>query len=475
MSNARALLSVATLVFALALSAGPASAQVPNPTVTGPIAENVPPGDPSHDYTFFTDESVGDFGYIEEEFFIEGTANVYDTPPLATGTVLSSNHPYKTRIVVRRPIKPQRFNGTVILEWQNVTAGYDIDASWVGGNAAHFMREGYVWVGVSAQRVGVQTPGTGLRDWSPTRYGDLDVTDGGTLVDDQLSYDIVSQAGQAVMSPVGVDPLAGLQPQTVLASGASQSASRLTVYYNSIQPLADLYDGFMLLVGGGTVRTDRDEPVFKPQSETEAIFAALGFLSLQPDSDTLRTWQVAGTAHADRTFLDGVVANAMRDGIPTTPPGLCDFPEGSQVRLDHVVSAAHDHLVRWVQDGTPPPTAPLIETIGPFVARDSLGLALGGIRIADLAVPTALNTGSNAGPSFCILFGTHVPFDEATLDGLYPNHGAYVDATQAVVEGNLADGYITQRGGQETIRGAAGSEIGKPKTGNRKRGRRMRP
>jgi hypothetical protein len=262
------------------------------------------------------------------------------------------------------------------------------------------------------------------------------------------------------MSPEGVDPLAGLQPEQILASGASQSAGRLVVYYNSIQPLADLFDGFLLLVGGGTVRTDLGAPVFKLQSETEAIFIGFGFGTLQPDGDTVRTWQVAGTAHADRAFLDGVGANAMRDGIATTPPGLCDNPEGSEVRLDHVVSAAHDHLVRWAADGTPPPTAPLIQTVGPFVARDALGLALGGIRIADLEVPTALNTGSNGGPSFCILFGSHVPFGEETLDELYPNHGSYVDEVQEVVEGNLADGYITQRAAQATIQGAAQSGVG---------------
>jgi hypothetical protein len=461
MTGFHALVSAAIGAVALAFMATPVLGQVPNPTVTGPIPENAPAGDPSHEYTFFTSEIVDSFGYVEEEFFIEGTANVYDTPPLATGSILSSDHPYKTRIVVRRPVKPQRFNGTVILEWQNVTAGYDIDASWVGGSDEHFMREGYVWVGVSAQRVGVHQAFTGLRDWSPVRYGSLDVTDGGTILDDGLSYDIFSQAGQAVMNPVGVDPLSGLQPERILASGASQSAGRLVIYYNSIQPLASLFDAFFLLVGGGTVRTDLGVPVFKLQSETEAIFIALGFGSLQPDSDTHRTWQVAGTAHADGTFLEGVVENADRDSIPTAPPGLCDFPEGSEVRFYHVGNAAHDHMVRWVNDGTPPPIAPLIDTIGPFIARDELGLALGGIRIADLEIPIALNTGSNGGPSFCLLFGTNIPFDQETLDELYPNHGSYVDPVQSVVEGNLADGYIPQRDAQTTITDAAQSEIGK--------------
>ena len=450
-------------VAVLGLQVHPAGA-VPNPTVTGPIPQSAPPGDPSHDYLFFSSAGVEAFGYVEEEFFIEGTANVYSTPPLATGSIVSSDHPYKTRIVVRRPSQPTRFNGVVILEWQNVTAGYDIDASWIGGNDEHFMREGYAWVGVSAQRVGVHQAGTGLRSWSPVRYGSLDVTEGGTILNDALSYDIFSQAGQAIAHPVGVDPLAGLEPELILASGASQSATRLTTYYNSIHPLAGLFDGFFLLVGGSTVRTDLGVPVFKVQSETEAAFAAAGLGSFQADSDIHRTWQVAGAAHADRTFLDHVVANAMRDSIPTTPPGLCALPEGSQLRFYHVVSAAHDHLVTWVRDARPPPTAPRIETVSPtpptVIARDSLGLAKGGIRIADIAVPTALNTGSNSGPAFCILFGTSVPFDDATLDALYANRGDYIQRITQVVNGNLADGYITQQAAQTTRVDAAQSGVG---------------
>jgi hypothetical protein len=457
--------AIAAVLFTVAaLWLGAAQAVVPNPTVTGPIPENAPPGDPSHDYTFFSDESVGDFGYVEEEFFIEGTANTYATPPLATGTVTSSGNPYKTRIVVRRPKHRLRFNGTVVLEWQNVTAGYDIDASWIGGNAEHFMRAGYAWVGVSAQRVGVHQAGTGLRAWSPVRYGTLDVTAGGTLVADQLSYDIFSQAAQAVMNPVGVDPLPGFHRKLLIASGASQSATRLTTYYNSIEPLASVTDGYLLLVGGGTVRADLGIPVFKVQSETEAAFAAAGLSTLQPDSDVHRLWQVAGAAHADRAFLDGVVANASRDSIPTTPPGLCTAPEGSQVRLYHVVSQAHDLLVRWIKKGTPPPTAPRIETVAPTpptaIARDALGLALGGIQHPDIDVPIALNTGQNGGPAFCVLFGSHVPFDDATLDALYPTRGHYISDIFFSTLENLLRGYIGIRDAAVIVTDALQSDVG---------------
>ena len=77
-----------------------------------------------------------------------------------------------------------------------------------------------------------------------------------------------------------------------------------------------------------------------------------------------------------------------------------------------------------------------------------------------IAVPTALNTGSNSGPSFCLLFGTHVPFDAATLDALYAGHGSYASQVAQVVNGNLAAGYITQQAAQVTRADAARSGIG---------------
>jgi hypothetical protein len=155
--------------------------------------------------------------------------------------------PYRTRIIVRRPVSQAAFNGTVLVEWQNVTAGYDLDALW---NRRH-LREGYVWVGVSAQRVGVNQ----LRAWSPTRYGALDVTGGGAFTTDQLSYDIFAQAAQALKSPGAVDPLGGLEIERVLAIGASQSAGRMTTYYNVVLPQEQpVFDGYAFIVGSAPTR-----------------------------------------------------------------------------------------------------------------------------------------------------------------------------------------------------------------------------
>ena len=178
--------------------------------VTGPIPATTPPGDPSHNYPFFATPWIpADSGYVEEEFFMEGTAKRFTTPALATGAVIDSGHPYKVRMIVRRPSSAAKFSGKIVVEWFNVTNNFELDVQW---NRAHeyFIRHGWAYVGVGVQRAGIVTAPNALRAWNPSRYGTIDVTKGGTLNDDSLRYDIFSQAGQAVLHPVGVDPLGGL-------------------------------------------------------------------------------------------------------------------------------------------------------------------------------------------------------------------------------------------------------------------------
>ena len=132
-------------------------------------------------------------GYTEEEFFIAGTGNVYSQPDLATSTVESSGHPFKTRLIVRRPA-PQVFNGIVVVEWINVTGGPDKDIDW-WQSGEHLMRSGYAYVAVSAQQMGINT----MADWGSARYGELDMTASGTVDNDALSFDAFSAVGRAII------------------------------------------------------------------------------------------------------------------------------------------------------------------------------------------------------------------------------------------------------------------------------------
>lgn len=193
----------------------------------------VHPGRRIHNYPFFAAlEDLKARGYVEQEYFYSGTANRYETPAGATGTVTDGNHKYQTRLVVRRPADPKKFNGTVIVEWNNVTSGHDLDIDWYQIHD-YLIRAGYAWVGVTAQRIGVEA----LKVWNKDRYGSLDVTADGTIMNDALSYDIFADVGRAARHPNGVDFLSGFKVQRVFATGHSQSSGRLATYVNSVHPL----------------------------------------------------------------------------------------------------------------------------------------------------------------------------------------------------------------------------------------------
>jgi hypothetical protein len=443
------------------------AAAVPNPMVTGPIPANAKPGDPSHDYPFFaTTVDLANQGYIEEEFFFEGAANRYNTPALATGSVIDSGHLYRTRMIVRRPTSQGSFNGTVLMEWLNVTGNYDFDGLWIA-SLDHFIRGGYAWIGVSAETVGIHDPSTGLKAWSPTRYRTLDVTENGRILDGALCYDIFSQAAQAVRNPKGVDPMGSLPVKRVIAIGVSGSANRLLIYHNSIYPLGGAFDA-LFLVGTSSarvLRTDLDIKVFKLVSETD--IATLGQAATrQPDSDHFRKWEAAGVAHLDLHEAQGLAPVQARDlGLGAPPPQGCDLPPFSRIPAHFALNAAYDHLVRWVTQNIGPPTAPEIElvTLGPpvVVARDTYGNALGGIRLPQHAVPVATNTGVNAGPGSCRLYGSSQPFDDATLDALYPGYNIYVIRVMQATDESLWRGFMVPEDAVETIREAVYSDRGR--------------
>ncbi len=433
---------------------------MPMPTATGPIKATAKAPDASHGYPFNpTHLNLGAQGYVEEEFFIEGTANQYTTANDANAKRIDGGHAYKTRLVVRRPLSPRRFNGTAIVEWTNVTGSRDLEMDWFQ-SADHFVRAGYMWVGVSAQRVGVDA----LKGWSPNRYGSLDVTAGGKIKNDALSYDIMTQT--AMLLRAGTTSVtSGLKVERVIATGHSQSAGRLAIYANSVHPMRAAYDGIVLHGGGGKIRGDIDVKVWKLLSETDLRGFPAG---RQPDTDKLRTWEVAGTSHVDAQSLIHFteIARLNEAQPPGTPAstGTCDKPQFSQVPFHFVFNAAYDHFAKWIKTGTPPPAAPPIEfnmsTTPPSIVRDEMDNALGGIRLAQHAVPTAVNTGQNSGSAFCFLYGSHIDFDPAKVTSLYPTHKTYVSAVKKITEKNVKAGFLLKVDGDATIAAAEKSTIG---------------
>jgi hypothetical protein len=414
-------------------------------------------------------ESFADqYGYTEEEWFVSGEATAYApvgalAPDGRWAVRPADTAPYTTRLLVRRPAEAGDFNGTVVVEWLNDSAGRNSDPQF-GTLYPVLLGEGSVYVGVSAQAAGIQgggividVPGVPaealapLKVWDPVRYG------GQSHPGDDWSYDIYSQVAQLLRRPGEVDPLRGLPVDRVLAMGESQSAGRLAAYVNAVHPRDRIYDGFLVHSrGDGTstlgegdptpqpafLRTDLDEPVL--QCETETDLVSLGFLDArQPDDDSVVTWEVAGSAHADASFLgygraSGQVWLPGADNDPTESCGrINDGPQPQVLRAAFV--ALHD----WVADGTPPPTGLPIETRGGDIVRDADGNAVGGIRTPAVDVPVSALTGITPAESiFCLLFGASEPLSAARLADLYVDHEDYVAQVTASADAAVEAGFL---------------------------------
>jgi Alpha/beta hydrolase domain len=393
-------------------------------------------------------------GYVEQEFFASGTAHAFratSAPADGRWTIEpSASASYKTRIVVRRPASPTKFNGTVVVEWTNVSVG-ESAVDWDYLNPM-LLRDGYAYVGVSAQALGIEggapifaVAGStgGLVHDEPSRYGTLHHPG------DQYALDMFAQIGRSLRSTHHPAVLGSLHPRHVVALGESQSAFFLTTFADAIQANAHAFDGIFIQSrgGGGTglgggsgldgalrIRTDLTVPVF--MFETQTDLTRLGyFAAQQPNTDRIRTWEVAGTSHVD-AYLVGSKAAAFGCTQP-----INDGPQHP------VVQAAFAAFNKWVTHDTQPPSPSpfsLASTHPTAYALDAYGNVIGGVRTPAVDVPISTLSGqappgSNA---LCALFGSTTPLRPATLAHLYPTKADYLAAYTRSLDRAISKGYI---------------------------------
>jgi hypothetical protein len=405
-------------------------------------------------------------GWVEGERVAAGTATSYRTggPYPEDGRIElteGASADYRTRVVVRRPDDGDAFNGTVVVEWLNVSGGLDAGPDYTFA-ADELHRGGYAWVGVSAQHLGVEggpvavsvrggegVAGRGLKGIDPERYGTL------SHPGDAYAYDIFTQVARAIRTG---DLLGDLEPERVLAVGESQSGFMLATYADGVQPLTHQYDGFLIhsrgaaaaplgepgtgidvvstFVGGSPtrIRTDLDVPVLVLETESDVLGVINYSRARQDDTDRFRLWEVAGTAHADRTIV-GPLADDLDCGVP-----INDGPQR------FVVRTAVRALDRWVAEREAPPEAERLAVEGGAFRRDADGIAEGGVRTPPVDVPVAVLS-SEQGPTggvICLLLGSTKPLPPDRLAELYPSQDAYLDAYREATDETIEAGFVLE-------------------------------
>ncbi|MBM3347411.1 MAG: hypothetical protein FJY55_13085 [Betaproteobacteria bacterium] len=482
--------SAGLALFAVMSLAGPAHAAPEARLVTLPTVIAVAVTASSKPFGSRADQ-IAAAGYVEREYLQAGDANVYAHDAEGFATVRDGTVKYVTRFIVRMPSDPARFSGTVWVELLNPTARYDQDV-FGALSMEHYLRRGDIYVGLMVKPVAARTIAANydLKN-TPKRYQTLSFPNprpdlcappgNGTTSfkesEDGLAWDIVSQAGAVLRSPVG--PLAGYRVQRVFASGYSQTANYLVTYINAVLPTvrtptgAPVFDGYLL--GARTANwtpinqcapvfareapqqrlRDAGVPVINVNTETDVPGTAA---ARRADDARFRLWEVAGAGHSNQDSRGRTTAD--RDFKDTPFPALVitcvnkitSFPSR------YALNAAQGALDRWVRDGVAPFSAERLQFANNAIARDVHGNALGGLRLPSIDVPLSEYQGSNKfagqGANFCFLLGSEIAFDEAKLKSLYPTPDNYLQKLSQAAQAAVSRGILEKVDAEELLANA---------------------
>ena len=422
-------------------------------TVTGPITGGLR-GHALWDSWF----DLAPLGYVDEEYFVAGRAKVQPDGAEAG---------YVTRIIVTRPIDAADFNGTVVLDWVNVTAQFENPVDLLESHE-YLMRNGYAFVHVSAQAAGLCCTPLTPQAWDPQRYGTL------SHPGDEWSFDMFAQVARALREPAGT-AMGGLEVKRVLAMGQSQSAIRLHDYVNLGYARSRVIDGILIHgdVRSGKAFSELPVPVIHLLSDYEAAPEE----PAPADPSKYRLWEIAGTAHTDqwvglhqihgqgpRTTASAPRMPAEADaelhktvgnyGEQLTPyDGVC-VAAGASFPMRYAVNAAIHYLNGWDGKRNAPPQGPryAFDAEGQL-ARDEYYNALGGIRYPPVDVPVASYVSTT-----CQLGGFTAPFTEAQLLALYPTHADYYCRMQAATRQSVLQGFLLPEDAEDLMTRVEGAK-----------------
>lgn len=508
---------VLAMCFIALPAATPQSAQAnggpPLPTVTGPIPETPI----SHAFDPAAGTDYQSRGYVQEEYFISGKANEYElvAPDDTSSFAVKVRTPalsYKTRILVRCPADPNLFSGNVIVEFLNPSGGYDIATAWACFYN-QIMRNGDVWVGVTCKNTILYSTCTwpqGLKVFDTARYYSLSFDR-----DRAQAWDIFTQLGALLKSSNPSNPLVAdgfnLTNVKLIGHGYSQTGGYLITYINFFHKDAKLdngqpvYDGYLASAAAGPIWINDDGvdpcvpsmgfgpypatdprrviqpcgvPVIHTLTETEIAIPSAdlnAIVTRRVDSDTypdlFRRYEIAGANHKGAGSPGPTNADLLKTMGYVCP--WCCYGTHSDFPVQYIHNGILVNMEKWVRDGTPPPMGARIQTdAGGAIIRDAYGNAQGGVRTPyvdvpiktylpmSLACPTCPPASLCAGCSFwCVILGNMVPFDQATLESLYKNHGGYVSKFVKNTQELFKNGWVTEEDMEIMKTSAAESDV----------------
>ncbi|MBT1175033.1 hypothetical protein JS530_05870 [Bifidobacterium sp. LC6] len=449
-------------------------------------------------------------GYIESEYYMSGTANVYETHADGTIGVRTPNAPYTNRFIVRAPRDTRSFSGNVVVEIINPSAFIDLERMWVLGHT-EMIRRGDIYVGITskpntiAKLLEFDHDRYSSMNWAnPTPNTPFGFTDeqlaamnGRIMPDIDISYepglfwDMLTDLALLLRSNDAKNPLHDYHPKHIALAGWSQSAAYLIRYVNDFTYRRatdhDVFDGFIAAgpprflptpvnqyevlstltdLGISKIRTVRNPCIIM---QTESENSSLGAHDVpRPDGDEpefmCRHYDITGASHDTRYTLTDYYqdnpglkrVNALfgYDGRFNKEPN--NYPS------QFLVAAAIRNLFRWIETGVAPePSEPIHTNANGTNVRDAFGNSIGGLRTCLLDYPTGtyysysdINPKSEGmyGKGIDGLYGHEEPFPASMLIHLYGTLKHYEELCKRHTFRQVTHGFICQEDADALVR-----------------------
>ncbi len=449
--------------------------------------------------------NLSQYGYVEEEYFQSGTANIYEEKtdgggilhggePESDLTVSTADAPYTTRLLIRRPSDFSRFSGNVVIEILNSSADFDIDRDWIL-TWRHIVRHGDIYIGITSKGHVVDA----LKKFDPVRYADINWANPTpdreppaqtTFFDYRPQYelglfwDMLVDLAKLLRTGSELNPIAQYGRNWLYLVGWSQSGSYLARIINTFAPMPEnradgpLFDGYLntgsgsgnkpinsycggghLFTGGRTGGASlmvADAPVIAVNTESENRLTYWHGDADEPGY-RFRTWQIPCSSHDTKyTLLDyyePIKEDLARGGVELSWEGYLGEPMNTP--YEPIFCAALQALFNWVREGIPAPHAPAIQTYitekptdrtMTLIAneKDVFGNALGGIRYPVADCPTARyqSYSDREDGQIQMMFGQCAPFSVGLLTELYGDLEGYRAKAAASTDKAVAKGFI---------------------------------
>lgn len=445
-------------------------------------------------------------GYEEKEYYMEGTANVYQTLEDGKIGIKNKNVPYVNRFIARFPKDKNKFSGNIVVEIVNPSSFMEIDRMWILG-WKEFVRSGDIYVGITSKPNTIPK----LLEFNNQRYSKLswknptpeipfpyteeELKKQGTLIDQDirvepgLFWDMLTDLGVLLSSDREENPFKEYEPDVITATGWSQSAGYLIRYINDFayreKLERDVFDGFLVAgppryfvipvnqyecLNPGSIEKSIIGTVKNPTivMQTESENGHLGTCNIrrrEGDSSAFlcRQYDITGASHDTKySYVDYYQNDPDLIRINHLPEYLGKDAVPNNYPSQFLVAAAYRNLFNWIRKGIAPAKCDLIE-LDCFGEnkKDALGISRGGLRTCLLDYPTGAyyNTSDiekGANPIFPdsdkeMLFGHENPYPTEMLKAMYGNLEHYRELVTDHTLEQISMGFIVKEDMDELV------------------------